>query len=70
VLSNTAPIAENLVARYARQSSAPIVFDLDSIRALGCASQRRDLLGAGPAIRHDPAKLARSIVELLPRRNG
>jgi len=68
VLVNSAPIADRLVARYAGQSSGPIVADPKAIRALGCRVLARDLLGPGPMVRHDPGKLARAVVELLSGR--
>jgi hypothetical protein len=33
-------------------------------RALGCRLLERDLLAAGPMIRHDPDKLARAVLDL------
>ena len=68
VLVNSAPIAEHLVARYAGQSSGPIVADPEALRALGCRVFARDLLGPGPMVRHDPGKLGRAVVELLSGR--
>jgi uncharacterized cofD-like protein len=64
VLLNGAPIPEVLAGRYAAGAASPIVADPGSIRALGCRPVIRNLLGPGPKIRHDPARLARAIVEL------
>jgi hypothetical protein len=35
----------------------------------GCRLTRRDLLAAGPRIRHDPDKLAAALLDLLPAAN-
>jgi uncharacterized cofD-like protein len=64
VLLNTRPIPQALLARYGAQGSVPVLTDLAAIRALGCRPLERDLLGKGPKIRHDPHKLARTILEL------
>ena len=48
----------------------PIAADPGSVRALGCKPVIRDLLGSGPKIRHDPAKLARVLLDLAAGRTS
>lgn len=64
VLLNTAPIARELVDRYAGDGACPIAADVESLTALGCRPVTGHLLGSGPLIRHDPHKLARAVLEL------
>jgi uncharacterized cofD-like protein len=64
LLLNSAPISPGRIRRYADRAAVPIPPDIDRLRTLGCRPVVRDLLGAGPKIRHDPRKLARAILEL------
>ena len=70
VLLNSAPIPEALAGRYAAGAASPIAADPGSVRALGCKPVIRDLLGSGPKIRHDPAKLARVLLDLAAGRTS
>jgi len=63
VLFNTASVAPELRARYAARGRAPVEIDFEHLRASGCRPIGRDLLGQGPMVRHDPAKLARAVLE-------
>jgi len=65
VVVNTAPVPPTVRARYASDGSFPVSGDAASLTALGCRPVERDLIGAGPEIRHDPDKLARVLLELL-----
>ena len=65
VLLNATPLPANLIEQYGAEGAAPVPGDLDQVRALGCQPVERDLLSAGPKIRHDPHKLARAILEIL-----
>ena len=64
VLLNDAPIPAALTGPYAAGAASPIVAEGRSIRSLGCRPVMRDLIGAGPKVRHDHAKLARALLEL------
>jgi uncharacterized cofD-like protein len=64
VLLNSAPIPADALRRYAAAGSELLVADPASIKALGCKPVERDLLGPGPAVRHDPLRLARAVLEL------
>jgi uncharacterized cofD-like protein len=64
VLLNMAPIPRDALDRYAADGAMPIRVDVETLRALGCRSMERDVLGDGPKIRHDSRKLARAVLEL------
>lgn len=64
VLLNTGPIPRDLIARYGAGRAVPISPETATIRTLGCRPIERDLLGGGAMIRHDPHKLARTVLEL------
>ena len=64
VLLNIAPVPGDRAERYAAEGAVPIGPDDEGLRALGCRVVGRDLLAAGPMIRHDPEKLARAVLEL------
>jgi uncharacterized cofD-like protein len=70
VLIHGAPIPRDRLAPYERRGVAPIPGDLEALNALGCRVIARDLLAAGPLIRHDPARIARALLDLIeaPRR--
>lgn len=67
VLVNTRPVPTELLDRYAVEGARPIAADVAPLRALGCRPVARDLLGAGPLIRHDPHRLARAVLGLARR---
>jgi uncharacterized cofD-like protein len=64
VLLNSCEPPADALERYAAQGAAPIRPDLEALRALGCRPVLRDLLAAGPMIRHDPRELARAVLAL------
>jgi uncharacterized cofD-like protein len=64
VLMNVATIAPDLLERYGAGGARPIPLERDRLEALGCRPVARDLVGAGPLIRHDPDKLARAVLAL------
>jgi uncharacterized cofD-like protein len=64
VLLNTRPIAADLRQRYAAEGAVPMSLEGGALQALGCRPVEGDLLGVGPAIRHDPQKLAWAVLEL------
>lgn len=66
VLLNATPIPEPLLERYLADGAAPVRPDTDLLRAMGYQPVERDLLGPGPLIRHDPHKLAQTLLELAP----
>jgi uncharacterized cofD-like protein len=64
VILNTAPIPQDVIASYAAQGATPVCSDTQLLRALGYRLLERDLLAAGPMIRHDPDKLANAVLAL------
>jgi uncharacterized cofD-like protein len=64
VLLSTAPIPGELLDRYAADRAVPVRMEAEPLRALGCRTVARDLLGTGPKVRHDPYKLAHAVLEL------
>jgi uncharacterized cofD-like protein len=64
VLLNDRPISRSRVEPYERGGAAPIAVDVEALRVLGCRPLARDILGAGPLVRHDPAKLGRALLDL------
>ena len=64
VLLNCAPIPGESLRRYAAAGSDLLASESAAIKALGCRTVEHDLLGPGPAVRHDPIRLARAVLEL------
>lgn len=67
VLLNSKPPSAELLARYAESGSQPVAVAPGTLAAGGPRLVEADLLADGDLIRHDPDKLARAVVELLPR---
>jgi uncharacterized cofD-like protein len=68
VLVNSRPPSPDLVRRYADLGAAPVTFDRAAFEAAGVEVIERDLLADGDLVRHDSAKLARAVVDLVRRR--
>lgn len=64
VLLNSAPINAEQLRRYSTEGATPIVADHASIASQGCRVIECDLLGEGRKVRHDPHKLARTLLNL------
>jgi len=64
VLLNAAPIPAKRIETYAAKGAEPVRAQDEALKTLGYRTSRRDLLGAGPRIRHDPDKLARAVLEM------
>jgi uncharacterized cofD-like protein len=69
VLANKAPIAAALLETYQASGSTPVAVDDGALFALGSRLVERDLLDPGAAIRHNPHKVARALVELAASRS-
>jgi len=67
ILINTAPLTPEQIARYGAQSAVPVTADVALLKALGHAVHECDLLASGDEVRHDPAKLARTLLNLAYR---
>jgi len=64
VVVNTRPIDTALKKKYARQKAQPVVIDLDRLRGMGLWVVEADLAGKETKVRHDPAALAGTVIEL------
>jgi 2-phospho-L-lactate transferase/gluconeogenesis factor (CofD/UPF0052 family) len=53
-----------MLARYERRGSVPVMVDREALLARGVMPLEADLLRAGNRVRHDSRKLARCLVEL------
>lgn len=67
VVINTTPLASEQIARYGAQGAVPVAADVALLKALGHAVHECDLLAAGDEVRHDPGKLARTLLTLAYR---
>ena len=65
VLVNDAPIPPRLLKKYAREGSRPVYVDGDRLSRLGVSVVRDDFLSEDDYARHDPRKLAKSIMRLI-----
>jgi uncharacterized cofD-like protein len=70
VLLNTAPLPADMVERYAAEGVGPVRVRLAPLMAMGSRPVERDLLSAGPKIRHDPHKLAQALLDLAGEAHG
>ena len=69
-LLNSAPVPDELRARYAEDNSEPLLNDLDQIRALGVTPILGDYLDATHFARHAADRIALDLLNLptrLPR---
>ena len=68
-LANSAPLPQEIAARYSAEDAEFLHIDRERIAALGIALAEYPLLsGAGGYARHDPALLARAVMELYRER--
>lgn len=67
VLANSREIPQELLERYAKEGSFPVVGEVQSVEWLGVKYVEKDLLQADATIRHDSERLAREIIRLLFR---
>jgi uncharacterized cofD-like protein len=63
-LINTAPISEELHAKYALEGQEPLVNDLDRVRALGVEPITGNFLHEGDVLRHDYDRVAQTLLTL------
>ena len=68
-LTNSAPIPEEMVRRYAQEGAEPIRCDEDACRVLGVEVLRRPLAAVGSGfVRHDSGSLARELLQIYAQR--
>lgn len=65
VLVNTAMAPEELARKYSSEGRYPVVPDTNRLESLGYRVIAEDYLAAGDLARHDPAKLAETIIRLV-----
>ncbi len=65
VLVNSIEIPTDRLPAYRQEGAEPVTVDRAALQARGVEVVERDLLVAGPLVRHDPAKLSRAILELV-----
>jgi uncharacterized cofD-like protein len=70
VLVNTAPLAPELVARYASLGATPVPADVEGLKALGQTIVEGDLLATGDGVRHDPDKLGPALLARVTQAGG
>jgi uncharacterized cofD-like protein len=63
-LVNTAPISENLQAKYALEGASRIVVDRDAIESLGVRCVTGDFVGEGMVVRHATDRVATELLKL------
>jgi hypothetical protein len=66
-LINTAPISAATLTKYAREGQAPIVADLDRIRALGIEPITGNFLHEGDVLRHNYDRVAETVLRAVSR---
>ncbi len=67
-LVHAAPLPRRIVSAYAARDSHPVDVDREALRRLGVVPMSADLLAAGGMARHDPAKLAKVLLDVAKAR--
>lgn len=62
---NDAPIPEESIERYRREGAFPVEADIERFAALNVVAVSEPLIDQSDLVRHDPAKLAQTIMEIL-----
>ncbi len=62
---NTAKIPDDMVLKYRTEGSSPVVPDSDNIRKMKCKPIEAHIVSAKDYVRHDSAKLAKIIMDLV-----
>ncbi|MCM8799185.1 MAG: YvcK family protein [Candidatus Omnitrophica bacterium] len=62
---NTAPIPAQILKRYEKENSFPVVADIERIKAMGYRVIEEDLVKVTEFVRHDADKLAQIILGLI-----
>lgn len=65
VLVNTAPLAEERLARYGAEGAYPVTLDPARVGPHGPACLTEHLVADGDLVRHDPDRLARALLALV-----
>lgn len=70
VLLHEGEIGAARLAPYRAEGAEPVTLDATTCRELGVVPIRADLISHEGLVRHDPEKLAKAVVETLPRQMG
>jgi uncharacterized cofD-like protein len=70
VVLNTRPITRFQGRKYAQLKARPVEIDLDRLKAMGLRIIEKDLLDQGATVRHEPASLARVVLDLAAESRG
>ena len=70
VVVNTRPIGTALRRKYAREKAQPVANDIDRLKAMGLWVVEANLAGQEAKVRHDPAALAGTVIELAAASRG
>lgn len=65
VLVNTGKIRSDLLTKYRAKDAIPVSVDMHRLNQLGVRVVADDFLHQGEVVRHDPDKLARSVMRLI-----
>jgi uncharacterized cofD-like protein len=69
-LLNTAPISDQLKAKYALEGAAQVVVDEETIRELGVTPVLGDYLDEREVVRHDTGRIAQDLMELVLKKQS
>ncbi len=69
VVSDVTNASEELLAKYRAARAEPVKIDIEKIASGGVKVVRADLSAASDFLRHDPAKLARCIIDIIKPKN-
>lgn len=70
VVVNAQGVAPALRDRYASQGASPVEADIEAIEALGVRAVRANIINETDLVRHDPERLARTIMDMVVKLGG
>ena len=70
VVVNSAPFTERTVSRYTQMGASPVQYDMAALGKLALEVIESDLVAEGVFVRHDPDKLAGTVLSLVPSYTG
>jgi len=70
VVANGGPVPAEVAARYEKEGAFPVEVDREELEALGMQLVVGDVIDARDLARHDPAKLAALLMEILQRKDA
>lgn len=67
---NTEPIPEEFIEKYKKENSFTVIPDIQNIRDMGYSVTGENVVNAMDYVRHNPAKLARIVMNILERKEA